>query len=88
MGLSEYLRCFTFLMWNEVTHTKRERWRSLHHAERKAPVYGKDRQSEAKPEKVRQGRMHACSEVGMQQLWACAKGETKFMDVCNFKFFA
>lgn len=55
---------------------------------KRAPMYGKDRQSEAKQEKVRQGRMHAYSEVGMQQLWACAKGEAKLMDECNFKFFA
>ena len=57
-------------------------------AERKAPVYGEDRQSEAKQEKVRHGRMHAYSEVGMEQLWVCAKGEAKLTDECNFKFFA
>lgn len=57
-------------------------------AERKAPVYGEDRQSEVKQEKVRQGRMHAYSEVGVEQLWVCAKGEAKLTDECNFKFFA
>ena len=73
-------------MWNEVTHTKRGGEACIT-AGRKAPVYGEDRQREAKPE-VRQGRMRAYSEVSMQQLWACAKGETTFRDACNFKFFA
>lgn len=28
------------------------------------------------------------SGMGMEQLWVCTKGKAKYIDKCNFKFFA